>query len=359
LQLLRSELCAHLYGDANKGINLLSVRPSAELRHTKPTTRSSGANDGAAPQTPPHTTTFTSSSFSVHLPFNTPLSATTPSYNSSSSIPTKTTSSASSALPATTSASCASSSDWVSEELGRMERHDGHSLYLLGIILNRLQQRELAKRALILSLTLTPVNWSGWQLLSDLCESRAEADQLLSVHFRTATKHSHWMAVFFRAHVLLALQENEECLAVLGQLCAVFAHTTVLLELYALVYYQQRDYDEAERRFVEMRKRDPFRLQNMDIYSNILYVTEKKAELSHLAMQASRIDYYRPETCCILGNYYSLKMYHEKAVLYFQRALKVGRVCVCMYVCLVYLCVVVYLCVCVCAVSPYVLKFYF
>ncbi|GFH11027.1 TPR_REGION domain-containing protein, partial [Haematococcus lacustris] len=36
-------------------------------------------------------------------------------------------------------------------------------------------------------------------------------------------------------------------------------------------------------------------------------------------------DKYRPETCCIVGNYYSLKGQHEKAVEYFRRALKLQR----------------------------------
>ena len=33
---------------------------------------------------------------------------------------------------------------------------------------------------------------------------------------------------------------------------------------------------------------------------------------------------YRTETCCVIGNYYSLKSLHEKAVMYFQRALKLN-----------------------------------
>ena len=50
----------------------------------------------------------------------------------------------------------------------------------------------------------------------------------------------------------------------------------------------------------------------MDIYSNILYVKEAFAALSHLAHRASITDKYRPETACIIGNYYSLKGQHEK-----------------------------------------------
>lgn len=53
-------------------------------------------------------------------------------------------------------------------------------------------------------------------------------------------------------------------------------------------------------------------LQGMDTYSNILYVKEQFAALSHLAHRVSAADKYRPETCCIIGNYYSLKGQHEK-----------------------------------------------
>ena len=93
----------------------------------------------------------------------------------------------------------------------------------------------------------------------------------------------------------------------------------------------------------------------MDLYSNILFVKGARAQLSHLAHSAMKIDKYRPQTCCIVGNYYSLKgqrkdmctvvvcrsillfflfflvthvcMNHshstdERAIIYFRRALK-------------------------------------
>jgi hypothetical protein len=58
----------------------------------------------------------------------------------------------------------------------------------------------------------------------------------------------------------------------------------------------------------------------MDIYSNILYVKEAFAALSHLAQRAALTNKYRPETACIIGNYYSLKGQHEKV-----RSLSVSR----------------------------------
>lgn len=39
------------------------------------------------------------------------------------------------------------------------------------------------------------------------------------------------------------------------------------------------------------------------------YVKEAKAALAHLAHVCMAADKYRPETCCVVGNYYSLKVH--------------------------------------------------
>lgn len=49
------------------------------------------------------------------------------------------------------------------------------------------------------------------------------------------------------------------------------------------------------------------------------------AELSYLAHQAVETDKFRTETCCIVGNYFSLRGQHERAVVHFQRALRLNR----------------------------------
>ena len=69
---------------------------------------------------------------------------------------------------------------------------------------------------------------------------------------------------------------------------------------------------------------DPCRLENMDSYSNLLYVKGMQVELCSLAQSLSNINKYSVETCCVIGNYYSLKNHHEKAILYFQRALRLN-----------------------------------
>ena len=85
-----------------------------------------------------------------------------------------------------------------------------------------------------------------------------------------------------------------------------------------------REVDQAVMYFKQLSEIDPYRLDNLDTYSNLLYVKEQRVELAYLAHKTAQIDKYRTETCCVIGNYYSLKSLHEKAVQYFQRALKLN-----------------------------------
>lgn len=64
--------------------------------------------------------------------------------------------------------------------------------------------------------------------------------------------------------------------------------------------------------FEDLIAHDHYDLEGMDTYSNILYMKENFAKLSHLAHKAVMVDKYRPETCCVIGNYYSLKTLHDK-----------------------------------------------
>lgn len=79
-------------------------------------------------------------------------------------------------------------------------------------------------------------------------------------------------------------------------------------------------------------------------YSNVLYVRGAKPKLAYLAHRVSKTDRFRPESCCIVGNYYSMRKCfgwdvarggiwahnalaggeHSKAVSYFMRALRLN-----------------------------------
>merc|ERR1719343_1221117 len=133
------------------------------------------------------------------------------------------------------------------------------------------------------------------------------------------------MSWFFRASLLVELQRNEEAAEIYAVLRQHFPESSYILSQIATCYYNMRNFDASQLAFDEVRKRDPYKLASLETYSNILYVKEQAAALSHLARQAVKIDKYTPEACCIIGNYYSLKGEHERSVTYFQRALWLNR----------------------------------
>lgn len=64
------------------------------------------------------------------------------------------------------------------------------------------------------------------------------------------------------------------------------------------------DYGQAGIQFKEILEIDPHRVDEMDIYSNILYVTEDRLRLSKLARGFSAVDKDRPEVGWLVGVYF-------------------------------------------------------
>lgn len=61
------------------------------------------------------------------------------------------------------------------------------------------------------------------------------------------------------------------------------------------------DVDSSIALFRELYQSDPYRLDNWDVYSHLLYLNDKRMELANLAQKAVSIDKYRVETCCVIG----------------------------------------------------------
>jgi tetratricopeptide (TPR) repeat protein len=96
-----------------------------------------------------------------------------------------------------------------------------------------------------------------------------------------------------------------------------------LLSLVARALYGLHRFDAAQALLGTLRARDPHRLEDADTLSNILFVKGDRPALAALAEEAWRSDRYRPETCVAVGNFYSLRGEHDKAVGAFRRALRV------------------------------------
>jgi hypothetical protein len=61
------------------------------------------------------------------------------------------------------------------------------------------------------------------------------------------------------------------------------------------------EFGQAEQQFEKILTQDPYRIDDIDIYSNILYVTDNKLKLSRLAHEFLALDKDRPEICCLVG----------------------------------------------------------
>jgi len=196
---------------------------------------------------------------------------------------------------------------------------DPFGKYLYGVVLKNLALDTEALAVLIDSCNSFPWNWSSWVALASLC---TDSEKLLHVHSKL---QRHYMTEFFVAHTQLELQMNEEALNSYDSLTSVFPSSRYITQQISACQFNLQDFDSAENSFEQMREMEPYCIDGLDVYSNILYVRGNAAKLSYLAHFATTIDKYRPETCFIVGNYYSLKEQHLKAVLYFQRAIKLNR----------------------------------
>ncbi|XP_062509476.1 cell division cycle protein 23 homolog [Corticium candelabrum] len=191
---------------------------------------------------------------------------------------------------------------------------DGYSLYLYGIVLKELDQRDKLRGLFEECVNKTPFLWSAWQELAATCKDRESLE--------TLNLPSYWMTELFMAYACLHLQYTEESLQRYNNLTAAWLpeDSPHVKSQKAMVYYNARDFEEAGRLYGEVFERDPERIDEADFYSNVLFVMDKKAELSYLAHHLVEVDRYRPETCCVIGNYYGLRGEHHKSVQYFQRA---------------------------------------
>ena len=194
---------------------------------------------------------------------------------------------------------------------------DGYCLYLYGVILKKLGLNEEAKTVLQECLQKEPCLWSAWQELAYFIKDRSTLSKLRFP--------DHWTKHFFLAHCYLELLLNDSAIEIYSSLQdGGLKEFSYIMAQLAIAYHNKRELDQAVECFKELTTEDPFRLDNLDTYSNVLYVKDQRVELAHLAHHTVQIDKYRPETCCVIGNYYSLRSQHAKAAQYFQRALKLN-----------------------------------
>ena len=85
-------------------------------------------------------------------------------------------------------------------------------------------------------------------------------------------------------------------------------------------HYEQAAYAEAEKFFRRVRILAPTRLDDMEVYSTILWFLKRETDLSFLAHELVDAAWHSPQAWCALGNAWSLARDHEQALRCFRRA---------------------------------------
>jgi anaphase-promoting complex subunit 8 len=222
---------------------------------------------------------------------------------------------------------------------------DAFGLYVYGMILSASIPTAVpippsspsAHHVLIQSILQFPYNWSAWVDLAALIISTQETsasseqrqddiEQCILDQIQPVLA-DNFMYHLFCAHVHCERQSFNDAMLIYERWMDgnMFSSSPYLRSQYSLCCYNLRNYAMAKDLLQELHVTLPYRLDSMDIYSNVLYVLEDSVSLSQLAHLAVQVDKYRPETCCIVGNYYSIKKQRAKAIQYFQRALQLDR----------------------------------
>ncbi|CAA7261631.1 unnamed protein product [Cyclocybe aegerita] len=205
------------------------------------------------------------------------------------------------------------------------DSNDPWLLFLKALLFSRLSRREQAIECVLLSIAGFRWNWSAWTLLGSCIGDGEELSSLLQL---IPLPSDHPLVQLFQIKTLNELHNPSEneiqlCDRLLGE--DFFPNSLWIMAMKAQTLYHLHDYGRAQTQFEEIRAIDPNRIDDIDIYSNILYVTENRLKLSQLAHEFIALDKDRPEVCCLIGNHYSLRSEHEKAIKYFRRATQLDR----------------------------------
>lgn len=119
------------------------------------------------------------------------------------------------------------------KSLHAQRKLDGYCLYLYGIVLKKLDLKDLAVPVLVESLHAAPLLWSSWLELMPLI---ANKEQLVTLNLP-----NHWMKTVFVAHAHIELFLNDEGLGLLEQLQNTgFKHCTNITAQIAIAYHNKR-----------------------------------------------------------------------------------------------------------------------
>ena len=196
------------------------------------------------------------------------------------------------------------------------DNFDALNCYLYSSLLVKCGMFEKSLEFILKSLNLFPSNQSGWNLLLFILVRLDESKIYNSLN----SLPDHLFTKIFKIQLLSELQQTESSIRLFNELNLPKFPSIIALE--ATLHYHHRNFDKSADLFSQLRKIDPYRIESLELYSNLLYVKDDLLTLAELSNSLSSIDKFRPETLSVLGNFYSLNKKHEEAIEQFIMALR-------------------------------------
>ena len=87
------------------------------------------------------------------------------------------------------------------------------------------------------------------------------------------------MKFFYLANFLIEKNNESESITVLNSLIPLFPNSFFLLNSLAHAYYLLHEYETSLEYFEKLFQLDPHRYENLDTYSNILFIKENYSDV--------------------------------------------------------------------------------
>ena len=112
----------------------------------------------------------------------------------------------------------------------------------------------------------------------------------------------------------------EDALKLFNSIAPSQRETPWVLAQMGRALYEQALYAEAEKYFFRIKAMSPARLEDMEVYSTILWHLKSEVDLAFLAHEILDVDRLSPQAWCAVGNSFSLQRDHDQALKCFKRA---------------------------------------
>ncbi|VDM25214.1 unnamed protein product [Toxocara canis] len=173
---------------------------------------------------------------------------------------------------------------------------DTFLFYVLGKVRLSLRLINKAEEAFVASVLANRAFWPSWQELVHLVANPDKADA------EEYADPEHWMYRFFKADVLFrfhlhktALEEYEK----IGE--SGFGDMPHLINQAAAALNYMQEHDLALEMFDKARKQDPYRIEQLHLHSDSLFVRGLRSELATLTHSFYKTHKFSWEVCCAVG----------------------------------------------------------